>query len=265
MAYFASSDKGWTNEDLGISWLEKIFLPQTEAKAGFGHRLLILDGHASHVNWRFFDLCHQNRVILGILFPYSTHRLQPLDLKIFSPLSVAYSNEIDRLIQSSGGFSTMTKRNFWILFKAAWFKALFKKNIRSAFATAGIHSFDSSIILTLIKFNTPSPSFNDSETQEKTPGFVRAVRRHIKAIKRTQGQLTMEVDLLLRAVEKLSVKNEILDHECSGLRTTLIAEKKRRKRGKKMRILNKEESGQAVFVSPAKIAAIRARREKEET
>ena len=84
-AYFAASSKGWTNDALGVSWLEKLFLQHTSAKAGSGYRLLIVDGHSSHVNWRFIDKCDQNRIILGILPPHSTHRLQPLDLKIFSP------------------------------------------------------------------------------------------------------------------------------------------------------------------------------------
>ena len=35
-AYFAVSVKRWTNEDLGVSWLEKIFEPKTVKKAGLG-------------------------------------------------------------------------------------------------------------------------------------------------------------------------------------------------------------------------------------
>ena len=59
-AYFASSQKGWTNENLGVSWLEKVFIGTTSAKAGLHNRMLIVDGHASHVNWRFIELCDKN-------------------------------------------------------------------------------------------------------------------------------------------------------------------------------------------------------------
>ena len=45
VAYFASSQKGWTNDKLGLAWLEKIFEPRTSAKAGNAYRLLIVDGH----------------------------------------------------------------------------------------------------------------------------------------------------------------------------------------------------------------------------
>ena len=263
-AYFAASAKGWTNEDLGISWLEKVFLPRSGLKAGFNNRLLIVDGHSSHVNWRFIEICDAHRVILGVLPPHSTHRLQPLDLRIFSPLSTAYSNAIDTLMQSSGRFSRLTKRNFWVLFKEAWFRALSASNICSAFAAAGIHPLDPSIVLAKIAYNTPSPSSSDSESYEVTPGSIRAVCRQIKAIKKDQGDLDAKIDSLCRTAEKMAIGKEICEHENVGLRMALIEEQKRRKRGKRLGILDKDEPGQAVFVSPAKIAAIRIRREQEE-
>ena len=102
-AYFAVSQKGWTNEELGLSWLSKIFEPRTKTKAGNHKRLLIVDGHSSHVNMKFIDFCDKHGIILAILPPHSTHRLQPLDVGIFAPLSTAYSYEIDHLIQSSHG------------------------------------------------------------------------------------------------------------------------------------------------------------------
>lgn len=65
------------------------------------------------------------------------------------------------------------------------------------------------------------------------------------------------MDLLVRAAEKLSIKKDILEHKNAGLREALIDERKRRKRGKKLGLLTGDEPGQAVFFSPAKIAAAR--------
>jgi hypothetical protein len=138
-AYFAVSKKGWTNDELGLSWLSKLFEPHTRKKAGNNRRLLIMDGHSSHINMRFIDFCDNHSIILGILPPHSTHRLQPLDVGIFSPLSTAYSNEIDHLIQSSQGFSRVTKRSFWAMFRTAWKTALSFENIRSAFASTAVY------------------------------------------------------------------------------------------------------------------------------
>ena len=61
--------------------------------------------------------------------------------------------------------------------------------------------------------------------------------------------------MILLAAQKLSISNDILQHENTGLRDALTIEQKRRKRGKKMGIFAKKEPGQAVFVSPAKVAA----------
>ena len=259
LAYFAASQKGWTNENLGIDWLQRVFESNTRQKAGNGWRLLIVDGHSSHVNMRFVEICDQNRILLVILPPHSTHRLQPLDLKIFSPLSTYYSQEIDRVIQRSCGLSRITKRNFWTMFKTAWEKALTKANILSAFAAAGIHPWQPSKVLDQIKYTTPSPPSSDIETNGKTPGSVRAVRRQVKAIRKAQGSLDREMDKLARAAENLAIKNEILEHELSGVREALQEETKRRKRGRKMGLFEKDEPGQAQFFSPGKIAAARAR------
>jgi len=48
--YFAASDNGWTNNSLGLQWLQKIYNLYTKSKAGLKSRLLIVDGHSSHVN-----------------------------------------------------------------------------------------------------------------------------------------------------------------------------------------------------------------------
>ena len=263
-AYFATSAKGWTNEDLRVSWLEKIFVPKTAEKASLGWQLLIVDGHSSHVNMRFIDICDKHRIILAILPPHSTHRLQPLDLRIFSPLSTAYSQEIDRVIQSSCGFTRITKRSFWSMFKVAWFKAVSKANIFSAFAAGGIHPLNPTIVLDQLHMKTPTPPSSDGEARKKTPGSVRGIRRQIKAVHKAQGELTNEIELLARAAEKLVINNDILEHENRGLRKALQTEKKRRKRGKKISLFSKNEPGQAMFFSPAKIAAVRAHQDELE-
>ena len=56
-------------------------------------RLLLVDGHSSHVNLAFLDYATSNRVVVLVLPPHSTHRLQPLDLGLFGPLSKAYDRQ----------------------------------------------------------------------------------------------------------------------------------------------------------------------------
>jgi hypothetical protein len=58
--FFASSESGWTNNKLGLEWLKTIFDRETKHIASRGWRLLILDGHGSHINMKFLDYCDQN-------------------------------------------------------------------------------------------------------------------------------------------------------------------------------------------------------------
>lgn len=258
-AYFGVSGKGWTNEELGMSWLRDVFEPNTKEKAGNHRRLLLVDGHSSHVNLQFIDYCDTHKILLAILPPHSTHRLQPLDVGIFSPLANAYSTEISQYIHKTSGFSRVTKRIFWPLFRSSWEAAITETNIKSAFATTGIYPFRPQNVLKIFHRRTPSPPPSDGEGQQATPGSVRAVRRTVKAIMREEAAVSNGIGNLIRAAEKLSVENEILRHENKGLRETVIGEKKRRKRGHAMGLIDKDHPGQAQFFSPSKVALARAK------
>ncbi|RMZ87477.1 hypothetical protein DV736_g5297, partial [Chaetothyriales sp. CBS 134916] len=263
-AYFAASEKGWTNEDLGMKWLE-IFDRHTKDKAGNSRRLLLVDGHSSHVNLRFIDYCDRNRILLVVLPPHSTHRLQPLDVGIFSPLAHAYSQEIDQLIQSSCGFSRLTKRSFWRLFAAAWERSVTVSNIKSAFSGPGIVPLEPEKVLRSVKTKTPSPATSDNDSKrKKTPGSVRGVRRLAKEIHKEHVIHTANVEAIIRACGKLAIENEVLRHANSGLRTALVEEEKKRKRGKGMGLFDKDRPGEAQFFSPAKVAAVRQRAQEME-
>ena len=263
-AYFATSQKGWTNEELGLSWLTKIFEPRTKQKAGNLKRLLIVDGHSSHINMRFIEFCDQHRIILVVLPPHSTHRLQPLDVGIFAPLAAAYSNQINKVIQSSSGFSRTTKRSFWPMFRNAWNEAVIRTNIHSAFAATGIYPLTPEKVLHQLVRTPPQTPPDDAKLPAKTPSSVRAVRRTIKAFRKENTTVQDCLNKMVHASEKLAITNEILAHENAGLREALVHEKKRRTRGKAMGLVDKNEAGQAQFFSPTKIAAVRARKEEIE-
>jgi hypothetical protein len=257
-AYFTTSEKGWTNEELGMKWLQ-IFNHHTKEKAGNSRRLLLVDGHSSHVNLRFIDYCDKNRIILGVLPPHSTHRLQPLDVGIFSPLAHAYSQEIDHLIQSSCGFSRLTKRSFWKLFSAAWNHSVTSSNIKSAFSSPGIYPLRPERVLSSLRVKTPSPESSDQEEKRKTPTSVRGVRRLTKQIHKEQVACKAQMEQLIHACEKFAIQNDILRSENTGLRTALVDEKKKRKRGKGMGLFDKEKPGEARFYGPEEVAAVRER------
>lgn len=117
-AFIISSSSGWSNNELGLAWLQQVFDHCTREKAQLArqaYRLLILDGHESHVTMDFINYCDQNRILLAIL-PHSTYTLQPLDVCVYRPLSAAYSNEIAAFLHRSQGLVSIAKRDFFGLF-----------------------------------------------------------------------------------------------------------------------------------------------------
>eukprot|EP00057_Strongylocentrotus_purpuratus_P008878 XP_011663352.1 PREDICTED: uncharacterized protein LOC105437902 [Strongylocentrotus purpuratus] len=61
------------------------FTPQVEFPV-----LLLVDGHASHVDLHVAEYCQQNEIILYRLQAHTSHIIQPLDLSVFEPLKKAY-------------------------------------------------------------------------------------------------------------------------------------------------------------------------------
>jgi hypothetical protein len=133
------SPNGWTDSSKGLRFLQEFFGPGsvTTRKADGKYRLLIFDGHSSHVTWEFLLYCLQNRIIPFCLPSHSTHKLQPLDVCIFSPLKRYWTDAVwDRF---QWGNHLVKNEAFWSILHPAWEMALTKKNILSGFEATGIY------------------------------------------------------------------------------------------------------------------------------
>ena len=109
-AFFTSAENGWSSDALGLAWLRR-FHQCTHQKSS-RRRLLIIDGHSSHVNWGFVSCAEDFRILLLVLPPHTIHQLQPLDVDLFSPLSQAYSSELLKYTHGGQGWVSMIKRMF---------------------------------------------------------------------------------------------------------------------------------------------------------
>jgi hypothetical protein len=176
----SSSPSGWSNNEIGLAWLKQVFDRNTKAKARSSYRLLILDGHGSHLTMDFIEYCDQNKILLAVYPPHSTHTLQPLDVCMFKPLATAYSNEVAGFMERSQGLTSISKRDFFPLFYRAWQASFKETTIVKAFEATGLSPFNSEVILR--RFNTNSSSLSDSESStfsasnwRKTEGLLRQV------------------------------------------------------------------------------------------
>jgi hypothetical protein len=91
--FFTTFENGWTSNNIGIEWLRRIFIPESAQTPG-ANRLLILDGHGSHVTTEFMWTCYQNKIYCIYLLPHSSHVCQPLDLAPFSVTKSSYRRQI---------------------------------------------------------------------------------------------------------------------------------------------------------------------------
>ena len=86
---------------------------------------------------------------------HSTHRLQLLNVGLFSPLSTAYTKRVNQVLFDSFGIVSITKRLFHPLFRDAFNDSFTQKNIESAFEKTGIWPSDADkVLLKLQKLRT---------------------------------------------------------------------------------------------------------------
>jgi len=134
---FTTNAKGWTNNFHGLQWIHHF-----DARTRFHlqspneYRLLLCDGHDSHISADFVGYCIQNRIELVLLPPHSSHLMQPLDVGIFAPLKTALAHKQAVLFRS--GVRRIGKAEWLEHFIEAREKAITERNILSAWRGAGL-------------------------------------------------------------------------------------------------------------------------------
>jgi hypothetical protein len=60
--FVGSTSSGWSNNDVGLAWLEQVYDCCTKKKVRYGRdrRLLIVDGHGSHLTMDFINYCDEH-------------------------------------------------------------------------------------------------------------------------------------------------------------------------------------------------------------
>jgi hypothetical protein len=155
--YTTVTPSGWSNDDVGLGWVEQVFEPLTRDKARRKWRLLIMDGHGSHVTIEFLTFCVERRILVPIFPPHSTQTLQPLDVACFSPLAQAYTKTLGIRLQKQQNIVGFKKRNFFSILWEAWKSSFTKELVKRAFEVVGIEPVNPSLIL---------DRFNKSDLEE---------------------------------------------------------------------------------------------------
>jgi len=142
---FSTSSSGWSSNSHGFEWLRKVFEPESRKVAGDLPRLLIMDGHSSHITGNLIALCIENNIDILILPPHCSHLLQPLDVGVYGPLKRYHAKEVDRYSRVG---TTRFQRIEWLeLYMRIRIEALSTSNILGGWRGAGLSPFSENKVL----------------------------------------------------------------------------------------------------------------------
>lgn len=150
----AVSENGWTTNELGYAWLKHFDACTRTRQVGL-YRLLVLDGHESHLSQDFKDYCEENKIVTLCMPAHSSHILQPLDVGCFAPLKVRYSQRV-RALASRRVFH-IDKMGFLPAFRDAFFETFTKENILGGFRGAGLVPLDAQRVLDKLDIRPQTP------------------------------------------------------------------------------------------------------------
>ncbi len=258
--YVTVTPSGWSNDDAGLGWLQQMFDVNTKDRARRKWRLLIVDGHGSHLTRAFLRYCYLHKILVAIFPPHSTHTLQPLDVVMFKPLSSEYSKQLTTRLHRSKGLVPVKKGDFFPLFWQAWLNSFTKTHILKSFEATGIHPLNRDKILTrfkpkeleaLVSPSTPPQQLEGANCREIMRQFDRVVK----------NKSLPEAKALRQTVHHLAIQKELLHDENIGLTEALKVKKKQNKKSKALD-LNKhtlDDWGGAKWHSPRQFGEARRR------
>ena len=105
---FNTSPSGWMEELQFKAWFENVFIKHTRSLTP---KLLILDGHSSHLSIDVIRSARAYNIHVICLPPHSTHTLQPLDVSVFKPLKTAWKGVLKNYFLKNN-FSDIDKEKF---------------------------------------------------------------------------------------------------------------------------------------------------------
>lgn len=131
---FMNEKSSYISTDIFFKWLKDHFVPRKPQ----GKTLLILDGHASHVNcYDLLEFAHQHDIIILCLPSHTTQALQPLDRSFFKPLKHYFKEEAKTWILHHPG-RTISRIQAGDLIGKAWKKAASVNTAINGFQQTGI-------------------------------------------------------------------------------------------------------------------------------
>ncbi|XP_074651252.1 uncharacterized protein LOC141910034 [Tubulanus polymorphus] len=139
-ARYNVSDSGWMETPQFSEWFKKVFLEETKTIPG--KKLLLYDGHNSHINLDVLNLAMQNDVIIFCIPAHTSSILQPLDVGVYKALKQSWRKVLNEHYVSTR-FKSVDKATFpSLLNKVHQSSCMSRMNAINAFEKCGIYPLD---------------------------------------------------------------------------------------------------------------------------
>lgn len=243
---FEVLNNGWTTNEISLRWLQKLFIPFTNSRVRGRYRLLILDGHGSHLTPQFDRICAENNIIPLCMPAHSSHLLQPLDVGCFAVLKRTYSCFVSDL--ACTGYNHINKLDFLADYQRARLEAFQPNTIQNSFAASGLVPINAERVLSKLNISLRTPTPPGSRPNSRSSQFTPKTPRTIIQL---QKQASMLKELLKQwsnsppTPSKIMLDQIVKGHYISLHNTALLAqenanlraanEKKRQKRNRSTR------------------------------
>ena len=175
-----AQENGWTSSEIFLKWLKHFvnhIKPSKEEKV-----VLLVDGHSSHKSLEAQIYAKDNGIVLFCFPPHTTHRLQPLDVSFFGPLTTYYNQELNSWLKTHPG-RVVTQFQIAKIFRIAYSKSATIQNAEHGFAATGIFPLNPEIFpehlyspaeVTNVEENDTQPllansAFIDAKAKENIP------------------------------------------------------------------------------------------------
>ena len=236
------SPNGWTSDEIGLCWLQKVFIPETNSCMTGSYCLLVLDGHGSHLTPEFDKTCSENKIIPICMPPHSSNYCQPLDVSCFSPLKKAYGNLVQNRMRQ--GFNHVDKLDFLEAYPEAQKQAFSMNNVKNGFRATGLVPYNPEEVLGCftIQLKTPTPPGSRSTNSDpKTPHNLKQLEKQATAVKKLLRQhpnspptpSKAALNQLIKGCELAMNSALLLAHENQELRASHEKQLQKRKQSRK--------------------------------
>ena len=104
MTSMQMSENGWTTCELCERWFLTIFVPTALTRHVCPEKpiVLTLDGHDTHKTPTLKCIAHENNIVIYCFPSKTTHKLQPLNVIVFSAVEHAWSSHCEEQVALGG-------------------------------------------------------------------------------------------------------------------------------------------------------------------